>query len=58
MKYYFCLKNNSIILLIKFKEFRETIKKQVQQELHIDCEAELFAAYIIAGLELFKLNFI
>lgn len=38
-------------------EFRETIKKQVQKELHIDCEAELFAAYIITGLQLFKLNF-
>lgn len=38
-------------------EFRETIKKQVQKELHIDCEAELFASYIITGLQLFKLNF-
>jgi hypothetical protein len=28
----------------------------VQQELHVDSEAELFAAYIITGLNLFKLN--
>ena len=38
------------------KDFRDTVKKQIQRDLHIDSEAELFAAYIITGLQLFKLN--
>lgn len=45
------------LIFFSFLEFRDTIKKQVQKDLHIDCEAELFAAYIITGLQLFKLNF-
>ena len=46
------------LFFIHFKtEFRDTIKKSVQKDLHIDCEAELFAAYIITGLQLFKLTF-
>ncbi|RNA20347.1 AF4 FMR2 family member 4 isoform X2 [Brachionus plicatilis] len=37
-------------------DFRETIKQQIQRDLHIDSQVELFAAYILTGLELFKLN--
>lgn len=40
----------------KKTDFRNTIKQQIQRELHIDCEAELFAAYIITGLQLFRLT--
>lgn len=37
-------------------DFRDTIKHQIQRDLHIDSQVELFAAYILTGLELFKLN--
>jgi len=49
--------NEHLINDVKYlADFRDIVKQQVQRDLHIDCEAELFAAYIITGLQLFKLD--
>jgi hypothetical protein len=38
------------------EEFRDAIRKQVEKELHTDSQPEAFVAYVLTGLELFKLN--
>jgi hypothetical protein len=37
-------------------DFRDTIKQQTERELHIDSEIEIFAAYVLTGLQLFRLS--
>jgi len=49
--------NENQINEIKYlSDFRDIIKQQVQRDLHLDSEAEVFAGYVISGLQLFKLN--
>ena len=42
--------------LLSSLEFRDTIGQKVRKDLHLDSEAEIFAAYILTGINLFTVT--